>query len=472
MDFRRILHPSKVLTFTIFMVLNLNSGTVSAVISNSDIQSLEKSFHSISNKFYLSLTKNLIQCKDRARSLKSLNIQLKKLSNDKKGVVGICLIQNNFAFIEKNIDNKEVFDIVNFLLNRNNIFLANKIYKAAKNEGESSLIANISFIYAKYYIKRKEWQKALLHIKGTYNALTPEDAELARLYTGIALQKLKKHRLAIKVYSKIIKGSKYYSSARLNIATAYIRQDWWTDAHNEINNLINDKNLKKNNETINRLYLVLGYSLLHKEFYRDSREAFRNIEIDSVYFNKALLGIALTATNQEDYIGALNAINILKEKQGYDLSVDESHLLLPYIYEKLNQNLTASASYTDAQTYYQERIKKINLIKTHNNIDAKEILKNNHKINIENNIIDASKYYPVSFLENSTHLDELSIYKSHIKDKALLKKFNHLKNKHASSLAEITSVVFDTRLTYLESYMNQSRFGLARLFDNSNTAQK
>lgn len=472
MDFRRILHSSKVLTFTIFMVLNLNCGAVSAEISNSKIQSLEKSFHSISNKFHLSLSKNLIQCKSHARSLKELNIQLKKLSNEKKGVIGICLIQSNFAFIERNIDSKEVFDIVDFLLNRNNLILANKLYKAAKNEGESSLVANISFIYAKYYIKRKEWKKALFHITGTYNALTSEDANLARLYTGIALQKLKKHRPAVKIYSQITKGSKYYPAARLNIATAYIRQDWWTDAHNEINNLINNKNLEKNNETVNRLYLVLGYSLLHKEFYRDSREAFRNIEIDSAYFNKALLGIALTAANQEDYIGALNAINILKEKQSYDLSVDEAHLLLPYIYEKLNQNLTASAGYTDAQLYYQKRIKKINLIKMHSNVDAKYILKNNYKINVENNIIDVSKHYPASFLQNSTHLDDLSKYESHIKDKTLLKKFNSLRNKYNSFSAKITNDAFNARLTYLESYLNQSRFGLARLFDNSNTAQK
>lgn len=470
MDFRRILHSSKALIFTLFMVLNC--GTVSAEISNSKIQSLERSFHNITNKFHLSLSKNLTQCKSHTRSLKSLNIQLKKLSNDNKGVIGICLIQNNFSFIEKNIDSKEVFDIVDFLLNRNNLFLANKIYKVAKNGGESSLIANISFIYAKYYIKRKDWQKALLHIKGTNNALTSENTDLARLYKGIALQKLKKHRPAVKVYSQITKGSKYYPAARLNIATAYIRQDWWTDAHNEINKLINNKNLRKNNETINRLYLVLGYSLLRKEFYRDSREAFRNIEIDSAYFNKALLGIALTAANQEDYIGALNAINILKEKQSYDLSVDESHLLLPYIYEKLNQNLTASAGYTDAQIFYQKRIKKINFIKKHNNIDAKEILKNDRKINIENNIIDTSKHYPASFLENSTHLDELSIYQSHIKNKSLLKKFNNLRNKHALFLAKINNGVFNARLSHLESYMNQSRFGLARLFDNSNTAQK
>lgn len=272
------------------------------------------------------------------------------------------------------------------------------------------------------------------------------------------------------VYSQIAKTSKYYPIARLNIATAYIRQDWWTDAHIEINNILNHKEIKTNKEMVNRLYLVLGYSLLRKEFYRDSREAFRNIEIDSKYFNKALLGISLTATNQEDYIGALNAINILKEKQSFDLSVDESHLLLPYIYEKLEQNLTASASYTDAQSYYQSRINNINTIKNKTDISAEKILRNNSQLVIENNVIDFSKHFPISFLENTARLNKLSKFKSNIKNKKIISQLNIIKDKHHQLLTKIVSVIFDNRLTYLNSYMNQARFGLARLFDNSNTA--
>lgn len=457
------------LNLALLMVLSFTSGPASAAISSSEIQTLEEDYRSISNKLYLSLAKNLNQCKTRARSLKSLNAQLQNLS---KNVIGICLIQNNISLIEKNIDSNEVFPIIQFLLNSNNIFLADKLYQSAKEEGENSLVSNIKFIYAKYYLKRKQWEKVLEYIKGTYNDLTIENANLARLYTGIALQKIKKHRPAIKIYSTIDESSKYYPAARLNIATAYIKQDWWTDAHIEINNILNSKKIKVHSEMVNRLYLVLGYSLLHKEFYRDSREAFRNIEIDSIYFNKALLGISLTATNQEDFIGALNAINILKEKKGFDLSIDESHLLLPYIYEKLEQNLTASASYTDAQSYYQERIKNINLIKNRNNINPKNIINNNGQLKVGNNIVDFNESFPESFLDNSMRLDEISLYYSHIKDKNLLIKLDTLKEKYSSTLSKIITVIFDNRLTHLNSYMNQARFGLARLFDNSNITKK
>lgn len=470
MDFKHIFTSRKCHIILLGFLINLTISPSSFAISNAEIKTLEEDFQQITNQFYTSLSKNLYECRSRTRSLKRLNQQLNKLSQKNKNVIGICLIQSHIPLIEENIDSKETFPIFQFLLNNNNLLIANRLYVKARSDGDQSLVSNISFIYARYYLKRKEWKKVLKYIEGTYNDLTAEDGNLARLSTGIALQKLKKHRTAVKIYAKIPQQSKYYSAARLNIATAYIRQDWWTDAHTKINEILSSKKIKTNSEMINRLYLVLGYSLLRKEFYRDSREAFRNIELDSIYFNKALLGIALTATNQEDYISALNAINILKSKQTFDLSVDESHLLLPYTYEKLNQNMTASASYTDAQKYYQERIKNITAIKNKKQYDirAADILNNNNFLNLDNNIINFSNHYPVSFLENSSQLNMLSKYTNHINNKKLLKKYTTLKTKHNNSLSRMIGDVFDKRLTYLNSYMNQSKFGLARLFDNSN----
>ena len=96
------------------------------------------------------------------------------------------MINNNYSFIAKNIDNKEFFPIFKFLLSQNNLFLAKKLYQIAKNEGDNSLVSSFSFIYAQYYMKRKQWKKALSHIKGTYNDLSTENANLARLLTVIA----------------------------------------------------------------------------------------------------------------------------------------------------------------------------------------------------------------------------------------------------------------------------------------------
>lgn len=473
MDFKQIIAHPKYPILICGLVYSLSATSVfAATISNTEIQNADEAFHTTTSQLYTTLAHNLIECRSRTRSLKRLNSQLIKLTKNNKHVIGNCLIQNHMPLIEKNIDNKEIFPILEFLLNNNNILLADKIASTAKNEADQSLISNISFIYAKYYVKRKEWKKVLRSTENTYNDLAKEDANLARLFTGIALQKIKKHREAIKIYSKIPQESKHYPAARLNIATAYIRQDWWTDAHTEIQEILNSKKIKTNNEMTNRLYLVLGYSLLRKEFYRDAREAFRNIEINSVYFHKALLGIALTATNQEDYIGALNAISILKSKNSYDLTVDESHLLLPYTYEKLNQNLTASASYSEAQIYYQNRIKEINSIKQNkiNTLKAIDIIKNNNTININNNVIDFSEHYPLSFLEKSALIDEFSAYLTHIDNIKLAEKYNKLKIKYDVLLAKMLKDIFIKRSTYLNNYLNQTRFGLARLYDNSNIA--
>ncbi len=470
MDFKHIFLTSKYQLLLPACFLNLVISASCFAVTNAEINDLENEYQLVTNQLYSSLADQLSSCRGRTRSLARLNSQLINLSKQGKNIIGICLIKNHLPLIEKNIDSKEIFPIFQFLLSNNNLKIANTLYRKARNEGEQSLVSNISFIYARYYLKRKNWKQVLKYIEGTYNDLTSDDTNLARLFTGIALQKIKKHRSAVKIYEQIPQQSQYYPAARLNIATAYIRQDWWTDAHTNINEILSNKNIKTNDEMINRLYLVLGYSLLRKEFYRDSREAFRNIELDSIYFNKALLGIALTATNQEDYISALNAINILKEKNTYDLSVDESHLLLPYTYEKLNQNMTASASYTDAKNYYEKRIKDLATIKSNNlsNISAKNILNNHNRINISNNTINYSDYYPVSFLENTAQLNDFSRYIEHIKDKKTLSRYTKLKNKHENFLSKMIGNVLDKRINYLNSYMNQSRYGLARLFDNSN----
>ncbi|MFK5914020.1 MAG: hypothetical protein QM484_06570 [Woeseiaceae bacterium] len=450
------------------LVFNLLATHAYSAQTPLNVTALNRDYQKLSTEIYSELSKNLRQCRNRTKSLKHLNKQIIKLASQKKGVIGVCLIHNHLPLILNNLDSKEIFPIFQYLLDRNNISGANKIYSLASLESDQSFISNLSFIYAQYFMKRNDWKKVLQYTEGTYNDLTKENANLARLYTGIALQKLKQHRKAVKIYLKIPHSSMHYPAARLNIATAYIRQDWWTDAHIEINKVIKDKSINTDNEMINRLYLVLGYSLLRKEFHRDSREAFRNIKIDSIYFNKALLGIALTAANQEDFIGALNAVNILKSKEIIDLAVDESYLLQPYIYEKLQQNLTASASYTEAQTYYKNRIDTISEFKKHNDISALSILTNKNFLEIKNNIFSLPTNFSADILNNNISLIDLSKYIENINNEALIKKFKVLLKNYGIALKQHVNSVFDKRITYLERHISQSRYGLARLFDHSN----
>ena len=215
MDFKQTFKAiSPLLTlFGLAFCLVFSQSSIAAV-SNDEIQSLESDFLTISNKLYVSLSKTLSQCRSQTTSLKRLNLQIEKLLQKNKNIIAICLTQNHLPLIKKNIDSKEVFPIFQFLLDVNNFVFANKLYTLVKDEGDKTLLSNYSFMYARYYLKRKKWNKVLAYTKGIYNDLAAEDANFARLMTGIALQKTKKHRTAIKIYSKIPQQSKYFAEAK------------------------------------------------------------------------------------------------------------------------------------------------------------------------------------------------------------------------------------------------------------------
>ena len=433
---------------------------------------LEKDYQQLAKRFYVALSKSDSECLKQQPSFAKLIQKVKELEKLNQHTAAMCVLQKHENLLKKNIDNRNIFYVFNYLLKNNFLSLANALHSHAKDEGDKSLLSNIAFIYSRYYARNNDWDKVLTLTKGIYSDLSFEDANLARLHHGIALQKNRKHRLAAKIYLAIPQNSQYYSTARLNIATAYIRQDWWTDAHIKINEIINSKNSKADAEDINRLYLVLGYSYLRKEYYRDAREAFRNIEVNSQYFNKALLGIALTATNQQDFIGALNAINILRKKEHIDLSIDESHLLLPYLYEKLQQNMTASASYTDALKYYQSRATEISKLK--NIIPASfysnVILKTHKQFIVENTVFDTANQLSYAFIENMHRISAFHAQAVTMNNTHIVTDIKNISQKYQQLLLNKVNSIYDTRLDYLDRYLNQARFGMARLFDNSSSA--
>lgn len=382
----------------------------------------------------------------------------------------VTLLKTHLALVKNNIDNKAMFSFISILLKFNDRKTAEELYQQATNEADKSLVSYISYLFAKYYLARNNWTQTIALLKDIIIDLPENDANYAYLMHGIALQHLKKHRDAVQYYEKISKTSQYYAYGQLNLALAYIRQNWWTDAHLIIKNVINDKSIIKSEEFVNRLYLVLGYSLLQQDYFRDSRNAFRHISQDSQYANRALLGISLTAASQNDYIGSLNLLSILKNKSSLDLSVDESYLIIPYVYSNLKQYLTASASYTEALTYYQGRIDAIALLlNEHAAFQAKDMNDPKGIFIIKNNVIDLSEQYPESFFDNlriAESLAEADISGS------LKTKITAL-NQHAQKmLNEMIDDALKTRKDNLNSYLNQARYGLARMYDTNQSPDK
>jgi hypothetical protein len=236
-----------------------------------------------------------------------------------------------------------------------------------------------------------------------------------------------------------------------------------------IQNSLKSAESPEQEEALNRLYLTLGYSLLSQKNYRDSRDYFRYISVDSLFSNRALLGITLTAANQNDFVGALNSAHILKDKQTYALPVDESYLLIPYFYEKLQQPTTASAGYLEAINYYKKRITEVqSLIDSEIDLGNYPINTNiNTTLEIENNPVNFSADYPDYFFENYSSLKIYARYLEQIDNEEIKSKYEQLKSQYEHTIVKMIRHILIKRVEQLNSYMGQSRFGLARLYDSN-----
>ncbi len=443
------------------------SSPMAATTRTDTLESLDSRFQQFSDAFYKQIvTQNKLPLQ-KYKTAGELKPKVTELIRSGKSVHALALIHYNLAAITNNIDAVDVIPLMTVLLDHNDWLMAKHIAELARSDAGKSANSNISFEFARYFMQRKDWLRAQERLDDVINELSVENANYARLMIGTILQHQKKHRAAITVYKQINKNSIYYPSAVLNTAVAYIRQDWWTDAHIIITDLLKNPQSHVKDVMVDRLNLVLGYALLRKEYFRNSRDVFRNVGLNSPYTNKALLGIALTAANQEDFIGSLNAITMLKEKKSTDLSVDESYLLLPYTYGKLKQYLTASSAYTDAIKYYQSRIAELQaIIQSGDSLPTLVTISNNgHDLTIKNNTFDYSARYPKSFFTNYTTLATFQPYMADMQ--GLDASYNKLLGEYQATLKTISLQLLDQRIEFLQSYLNQARYGLARLYDSS-----
>lgn len=448
---------------------------VAKKVDSVDFVQLDRRTRTVLHEIYRYHSKTNKSTLTNFKSISELETAVKKYADRKDFLSSVSTILHNIDLIKANLDNRSILFFISLLLENNEWRIASELFDNIKRDGEKSLVSNVSYIFARQHFNNNEWQDCLKYTTDIYADLPENDANYARIITGVSLQNLKQHRKAIEIYEKVPEISPSYLYARLNIAVAYIRQGWWTDARNVINDVLKIENsIINHDDMIDRLYLVLGYSLLQKEYYRDSREAFRNISKNSQYEHRALLGIGLSSANQGDYIGALNVLSLLKSKTKMDLSVDESYLLFPFVYKKLNQQLTASTSYNEAIEYYQKRIDELDkLAKTKipalNSIHYSE----SNQLEIGNNIFDYDKSYPVQFLRNRAkikQLDKTVAGWNNNNAKALLNRFNDLKRTYDDAFIHILNQHITQRKDYLSSYLNQSRYGLASLYDNNISA--
>lgn len=454
--------------FFIFLVPITNGAEIPKKDSeiSAELTALDVQFREFSSHFYSTL--NRVDKPSKIDSMGLLTQKIDSYRSQDQRLDATATILNNIVLVEKNIDTTPIINICALLLETNEWNTASQLYKKIKKQGDKSLVSNVSLSLAKYYFARNQWKETIAVVESIRSDLPPEDFHHALLMNGISLQHLQKHRVALKEYEKIPSSSRYYAAARLNMAVANIRQDWWTDAHIIINELLNQKGGKRENELTDRLYTVLGYSLLQQQYFRNSRDAFRNVSLNGKYTNQALLGLALTAAYQEDYVGALNAVNILRDKKDRDLAVDEANLLLPYFYEKLKQLTTANTGYLEAIKYYEGRTQNIRLaLPQDSDILIKQVVTTGSStIAVNGEVVELGDKLPKFIFDNIRLLAQFQPHIDRLGDTVLRREYEAVQSRYRNILRKTVRTVLDEKIAHLTHYMNQSRYGLARMQDH------
>ena len=424
-----------------------------------ELQTLDEEFQQLVNDYYKD-NRSQIEVID---DINLLTADFDQLNSQQQPASAYQLVFANLKTISENSDHPSIPQLVGHLLSDNQRLLAELIYDQVENTGDESSLNNLNFVFARYYAQHRQWQRVENFIKDSFDDLVGSNSDYAYLLQGTALQHLKQHRKSVESYANVPVSSPYYLHARLNTALASIRQGWITEARQIIEPLLAD-NPDKSNELINRIYLVLGYALLQKEYYRDARKSFRQISRDSQYANRALMGISLAAISQGDYVGGLNTVTVLKQGKGNDLSSDEAYLVMPYIFEKLDQPLSISSSFSESVDHYQSRLLQLSAIRNSPlNFDTLKLEAITGDLTLDGIRFNFSRQYPGYVLQNRRFLGQLLVSESSTKHG---NRIATLINKYDQILTDIVFRLIDQRKQFVSSYLNQSRYGLARHYDN------
>ncbi len=452
----------------------------SAVNATTDIESYQSQLETI-DKAHQTFAKDFYSQLARTPSLKAASystiealvqaVELEQNNNDP--IKASALIIRNKSLLTRYYDSPETITLLEQLLDNNALDNAKRLMETIKRQGDGNVNGQLSYLLADFYFQRKDWQAVLDYLDENISDLPLAEYHHALLIKGIALQRQGEHALSIKFYQKIPTSAQDYTAAQFNMALANIRQGWWTDGHHIISQLLTEQQEATQEQALNRLYITLGYSLLNQSYYRNARKTFQLVGLHSQYSNQALLGIALTAAHQDDYLGALNATRFLKEKQQDDLPIDEAFLLMPFFYEKSQQLATASLGYSQAANYYQDKILSLNKL-IHSSIDlASHPIEQTNTItmNINKTHINFSASYPNYFFTQLERIKQTKKWQKQLNNSKLAQDLSNLSKQYDELTVKMAKSIMQNRVAQLSSYLNQSRYGLARLYDN-NTVEK
>ncbi|MCR6653192.1 MAG: hypothetical protein NVV73_17635 [Cellvibrionaceae bacterium] len=378
----------------------------------------------------------------------------------------LAAIRTNQSLLLQNTTKKEFTTLLEYVYRHNDTATVQTLAEGLKNQRDSAALSGHYFLLAKYYESRQNWKGVQAALgKVDVRELSAADTHYYHLLMGFTLQNLKQHRKALISYQQIPPSSPYFSHVKLNEGTAFLRQGWWTEAHIEFEKAIKSLDQTgQNPELRNRILVVLGYSQLNYEFYRDARDTFRKVALNSGSMNKALMGIGLAAAYQKDFAGAANAFSLLAEKTPADLSVDEAYLLLPTAQVEAKDGAGAATSYQAAIRHYENKIRELanfqQKLRTSSFDSSLNLIR---ELEAKAAEIYAAQEGTLNFL--LTNYQDLLAMREASSTLGLTAQYSALQADYKKLLEGITLQKIDARIEVLNSYLSQAKFGMAQLYD-------
>lgn len=334
---------------------------------------------------------------------------------------------------------------------------------------QQRITSQLRFNLARHAFETGDWQEAEQQLQnlGARYALTDEQRQFLVLMRALKQQQQGEHRQAIKLYEDFEPEHPYYAQARTNLAIAYLKQGWWTDAHNELEQLLatDGENAPLEPEYYNRLRMLLGLSQLQQGYYRYARDSFRGITQGSRYTPHAWRGIGLAALYQEDYPGALNAFLTLQEQDADDLP--EGSFLVAFTYDQMNQLTLAQATYTQAMLEYEARLQALR--HQRERIEREDWLPDTPPPTageLSVRLTEPDRLAESQLQRQYHQLQQLATQLSAASGtEALRADIARLQVRYREHLGAAYRVRLEQQQAHMESYLSQSQYGLATIYD-------
>ncbi len=327
---------------------------------------------------------------------------------------------------------------------------------------------------ALYYLKKNSWKQSLQSISPGNSTSAPEYKNYTNILYGISLQGMNRKKEALDYYNQVPNTSIHYATAQLNRALLYMHDGLTNKSFNIINTILTDPLVILSGETKNKILLTFGYLYYKEKKYAESRNIFRKVEVDSIYSNRALTGIALDALHLKDYSSSQHVLSLLNNETNYDLPVDESYLLKAFIYQSQKKYDNATIAYNNAITHYEKRIKNINdLLQRNKPLTIDQIL-NNHIFILSSNKIDLLEEMPETFFNNYTLLKQLiqTIQGYGGVDNNMHTRATSLYANYNNIIYKLLIKMLSKRKKALLDYLNQSKYGLVISNDKLLSSEK